>query len=118
MDPGRLAVHRPAGAHDLPAVGGPDALMAKADAQNRNGGSGPPDQLGGDARLDRGAGTRGDDDPRGGKVQHLIDRQRVMTPDERGLAELLDIAREVVDEGVVVVDQEDHCLLYTSPSPQ
>ena len=34
--------------------------------------------------------------------------ERVVPPDQRGLPQLVDIARQVVDERVVVVDQENH----------
>ena len=38
----------------------------------------------------------------------LVDREGVVPADHRRLAQLADVAGQVVDEGVVVVDQEDH----------
>ena len=103
-----LAVHGLTGSNDLAAVGGPDALVSQTHSQDRYRGAETADDLGGDPRLGGRAGTRGNDDVGGRHRFHVVDAQGVVPEDHRRLPELTDVARQVVDERVVVVEQEDH----------
>ena len=58
MDPRRLAVHDPAGSDDLGAQGMSDALMAQADAQERDPGREPRDDVVRDPGLVRACKAR------------------------------------------------------------
>ena len=53
---------------------------------------------------------------RGRIGQYLVHRQRVVPAHDRRLPQLVDVAGQVVDEGVVVVDEEDHGAASTSIS--
>ncbi len=44
-------------------------------------------------------------DVRRGQVENLVDLDGVVPADQRGFAQLPDVARQVVDEGIVVVDE-------------
>src|SRR3954464_2087196 len=61
-----------------------------------------------DAGLVRRAGAGGDDDVGGCQSLDRGEVERVVAHDEALVAELADVAGEVPDEAVVVVDQEDH----------
>src|SRR6266404_640938 len=108
MDPGRFPVHRPPGAHDTGAVGGADALMPQAHAEDRDRRPEAPHDVGRDSGLPRRAGPGGDDDMR--RLQHLDFpwRRSVVTSYHGLFPQLAHVAGEVVDERVVVVDQQDH----------
>jgi hypothetical protein len=45
------------------------------------------------------------------KVLDLVQRHGIVPADDRNAAQLAHIPREVVDERVVVVDDEDHALM-------
>src|SRR5690606_31456616 len=83
------------------------ALVAEADAEQRH----RPAEAGyhrvRDPRLVRGAGAGRDDDVRRGKARDLGERHGIVARHRAGPAELADVARQVVGEGVVVVDQKD-----------
>ena len=110
VDPGGLAVHDPAGPHNLGSQRVPDALMAEADAeQGGRGGESRHDVIR-DSCLNRSARTRRDDQVAGREPGDLVDRALVVAHDLEvdrcvDLAEALD---EVVGKRVVVVYQKDH----------
>src|SRR6266404_4125354 len=108
MDPGRFPVHRPPGAHDTGAVGGADALMPQAHAEDRDRRHEPPHDVGRDAGLPRLAGLGCDDDMR--RLQHLdfLWRRSVVTSYHGVFSQLAPVAGQIVDERVVVIDQQDH----------
>ena len=90
------------------AAGGGDALMSEAHAEDRRRGrelAYDPDR---DPRLQRRAGARREDDVRGPDARDVVDAQLIVAHDADVFAELLEIPREVEDERVVVVDEEDH----------
>src|SRR6267154_2472450 len=107
MDPGRFPVHRPPGAHDTGAVGGADALMPQAHAEDRDRRPEAPHDVGRDAGLPRRAGPGGDDDMR--RLQHLdsLWRRSVVTSYHGLVSHLAHVAGQIVDERVVVIDQQD-----------
>ena len=65
-------------------------------------------QGGRDAGFGRGAGSRRDHDGVGGERGGLGSRQAVVADDERLGFEFGEVARDVEDEGIVIVDDQDH----------
>src|SRR4051812_21270482 len=104
MDAGGFSVHRNPGTNDRTPVRSPDALVAQADPENGDTRAHLADDVGGNARLARGARARRDDDVRRPQVEYLIHRYSVVAPHDRLLPQLMHVAGEVVDERVVVVD--------------
>ena len=83
--------------------------MAEADAEDRHHAGKFPHGLRGDARLVRRAGAGRDDQAgRSRRGESPSTSMRSLRIDLRLVAELLDIAGDVEDEGIVVVDDEDH----------
>src|SRR4051794_12638517 len=103
-----LPVHGSARTVDAATVGSADALVAEADAQYRHAGAEPLDDSVANAGLVRRAGAGGDDDVGGCQRLDRGEVERVVAHHEALVAELADVAGEVPDEAVVVVDQEDH----------
>ena len=90
------------------AVGRADALVAEADAENRRRRSEAADEIGRDPGLGRRARSRRNDDVRRRERLDLVERDRVVAADDRVAAQLADVPRQVVDERVVVIDEENH----------
>ena len=82
--------------------------MAEADAEDRDAVAEMAHHVEGNAGLIRGPGAGRDDDGIGADGQQLIDGDCVVAQHPALAAELADIARQVVDEGIVVIDQDDH----------
>jgi hypothetical protein len=107
---GCFAMHDPIGPHDLGAEGVTDALVAQADAKDGNlGGESVHDRVG-DPGLARRAGTWGDNEMRRPFGRDLVEVDFVVARDENietrvDLAQPLD---EVVCEGIVIIDKDDH----------
>ena len=117
VDGRRLPVPGTAGADHLAAHGRAQALVAQADAEDRDPGAEAHDHVVGDPRLARRAGPRGDDDVARGQGGDLGERDRVVAVDGGRFAQLAHVARQVVDEGVVVIDQQDHGALQRRHHP-
>ncbi len=105
-----LTVHEMLGADDLGAEGLAHRLMAEADAQQRQAALQALATFDRNAGFSRCARTGGDDDAIRLAVEDFIDRDLIVAVDldvERrvDLAQPLD---EVVSEGVVIIDEEDH----------
>src|SRR4051812_32938240 len=103
----RLAVHDLRGAHDLTPVDLTDALVAEADAEDRD----PSGQLLDDLVADAGVlGTarpgRNEDCVRP-SVDNLLNGDGVVPMHKGGSSQLPQVLHEVVDERVVIVDDED-----------
>src|SRR5262245_4271576 len=111
-----LAMHRVTGPHDVAAKCGADALMTEAHAKNWCRRAEPLHDLGGDAGFLRRAGSRGDDDVAGRELLDLVNRHLVAATHERLLAKLANVACEVVDERIAVVEHEDHLDLLSFES--
>jgi hypothetical protein len=111
MDPRRLAVHDPAGTHDRGTQGVPDALMSQAHAQKRDSGGEPGDDVVRDSSLDRRARPGRDNQVAGSCKLDVFERDLIVADDFEVDARV-DLAKpldEVVSEGIVIVDQENHC---------
>ena len=102
-------MHWHSGANDFPAIGGPDALVTQADAENRDPLANTTDHLRRYAGLIGGARARRDDDVGGRQREYLVHPDGIVSADQRLVAQFLHVPSEVVDEGVVVVDEENHC---------
>src|SRR5690606_37048927 len=103
-----LAVHDPPGAYDLPAVGGGDRLVSKADAEDRRTSAEAADALDAHPGLRRCARTGRDDDTARLHPLDLFDRDLVVASDDRIRTQLAQILDEVERERVVVVDDQQH----------
>jgi hypothetical protein len=108
LDPRRLAVHRLPGTNDVAAVGLADALMSEAHAEDRCTVTEAAHDVGGNARLVRGAGAGRDDDVARRHRGHVVDRQLVAAANHGLRAPLAHVAGEVVDERVAIVENQDH----------
>src|SRR5690348_15078665 len=103
-----LTVHRTPCAHDAGAVGGADALMSQAHAEDRDCRPEAPHDVGRDAGLPRRTRSGRDDDVRGPECLDLLVRRGVVASYDGRFPQLAHVAGQVVHERVVVVDQQDH----------
>ena len=110
MDRRGLSVHEPIRAHDVTAVHVADTLVAEAHAEQRDRRSEAADDFARDARLVRRAGAGRNADARGLHRRDFVGRDFVVSLHERIRAEFAEILDEVVGEGVVVIDDEQHGL--------
>src|SRR5258706_5976327 len=118
MDLVGFSVHQSAGALDDSAEAVADALVAEADAQDGDFGGEMLDDVVGDAAFLGRTGAGGDDDVGGPKLFDFGDGHLVVAKDLHralgvDLAEPLD---EVVGEGVVVIDENDHDKSVRAPT--
>src|SRR6185312_7593878 len=116
LDARRLAVHHPSGANHPPAVRLANGLMPETDAQYGNLPTPPSDERHGDPCFAGCTRTRREHDRRGRDRANLLDAERVIAPDDGLAAELAQILDEVVGEGIVVVDYQQHGLSPGSPA--
>src|SRR6185369_10545450 len=108
LDARRLAVHllrRPR--HRSPERLA-DGLMAEADAEDRGGLVKAMDEGEGDAGAVRSSRAGGDHDTFGGEARDLLHGDPVVADHPHGRAQLTQILDQVVGEGIVVVENEDH----------
>jgi len=109
-------VHDRACTADLSAEGLPDRLMPKANAQKGNLAGEALDYLQGNACLVGCAGPGGDDDFLWRQALDLRHRDLVIPHHGNLGPKLPEVLVDVVGEGVVVIDEQDHAL--ASPSPR
>src|SRR5262249_40237887 len=107
-NPAGLAVHWLAGAHSPAAEGFTDALMTEANAENGNAAVKLSDQGQANARLRRRTGTRGEDNRLRCFMANVIERDHVIAHHPPHMPQSPDITGEVVDKGIVIIDQQDH----------
>ncbi len=101
-------VHEPIGAHDFTAVDLADALMTKADAQDRDTGTEAAYHIAADAGLVRSARTRRHTDVMRCKSLDFGQSDFII-PAYKGLnSQLTKILDKVVSERVVVIDDQEH----------
>ncbi len=91
---------------DSAAVGFTDALLAEADAEHRYALAPVQDQLLRQSSIGRGARSRADQDAVRFDGLDPGEVDRVVAVDYRFRTQFADVLDEVVDEGVVVVDDE------------
>src|SRR5262249_28653580 len=105
---GCLAVHLSLGSGDRTAEGLADRLMSEAYAEDRRVLAEAPDDLERHSGVVRGAGAGRDHDPLGRERSDAVGVYGIVADHVQLGAELAEILHEVVGEGVVVVDDEDH----------
>src|SRR5512143_2498677 len=82
--------------------------MHQTHAEDRNAAPPATNRLDGDAGFLRRAGSGRDDDCRRRELADLVDRDGIVAPHDDVHAKLAQILNEVVREGVVIVDDENH----------
>ena len=107
-DRARLAVHELAGVADFAAADLDERLVAEADAERRRRRQQSLDDRRRRARGGRAARARRDDEVGGSEPLRLVGVELVVPEHHDLCSERAEQVREVVREGVVVVDQEDH----------
>src|SRR5512133_2904466 len=103
-----LAVHHPARMHDAAAEGLAYRLMPEAYAEYRQPAGELADQGDRDAGFAWGARPGGDDDARGVQRRDAFDVDGVVAHHPHLVAEFAEILHQVVGEGIVVVDHQQH----------
>ena len=94
--------------HDIATEDMADGLMTQADAEQRDGWPKTLDHGATDACLLRGAGAGGDADVVRAQLFDLIERDLIIAADFHDGSHLAKVLDEVVGEGVVVIDDEEH----------
>src|SRR5574337_1920835 len=110
-----LAVHQASRPHDPAAKCGTDALMAEADAKDRDLSGKLTDEVATDAGFLRGLRSRRDYNLIGMKRFDLLQRNLVVPEDARAFAELAQVLDQIIGEGIVVIDDNQHRSLPRTP---
>jgi hypothetical protein len=95
-------------ANDFTSERRTDGLMAEADAQDWKFSGETLDEFDGDAGFFGCARTGGDDDAVGLAADDVVNADFVVSMDFDVAAKFAEILGEVIGEGVVVVEEEDH----------
>ena len=103
-----FTVHQFLRANDAAAESGADGLMAEANAENGNFSGETLDERDADTGFLGSAGAGRYKDTFGAQGGDLVESDLVVAADIELLAHLAEILGEVVGEGVVVVEEEDH----------
>src|ERR1700722_8321948 len=103
-----FAVHQFLSANDATTEGGANGLMAEADAENGNFSGETPDERDADAGFLGRAGAGRYKDTFGAQGGDFVERDLVVAAHFELLAHLAEILGEVVGEGIVVVEEQDH----------
>ena len=85
-----------------------DALVTEAHAEERYLAAELPADVIGDAGIERGAGARRDDDVAWRQPIDLLETDGIVAIDQWLPAQLTDVLGQVVYEGVIVVNEQDH----------
>src|SRR5215216_5588545 len=101
-------MHDTFGAHHFPAVRLADRLMPETDAENGDATTPSADRLDGYASFLGRAGTRRQHDGRRRQDADLVDGDCIVAAHDDFGSELTQVLNQVVGEGVVVVDDEQH----------
>ena len=109
---GCLAMHEVICADDFTSKNLTDGLVAEADAKDGGGLLGVlaklADDIAADASLVRRAGARGDTNALGGEFADFVDAHGIIAHHLHCRPKLAEVLDEVVGEGVVVIDNEEH----------
>ncbi len=109
MDDGRcFPVHQFAGADDIAAKDLANRLMAEADAEDWRAAAKLPDDVAADASFVWRAGAGRNADVARRQLADFIHTDGVVANDFHFRAQLAEVLNEVVGEGVVVIDDEEH----------
>src|SRR3984893_14125959 len=107
----RLAVHRARGAGDPPAKYLADALMAKANSEDRHASGILPHEPHRHPRVVRRAGPRRNHDG----FESLARQGSIVAHDLRHDTQLAEIIGDRVHEGIIIVDNENHLANSCAP---
>src|SRR4051812_32675033 len=102
-------MHDAIGTNDDTTVGLADGLVSETHPECRNGAPPAADDVDCHSGFARCARSGRNHDRRRRELPDLLDGDRVVAPDDRIRPELAQVLDEVVCEGVVVVDDENHC---------
>jgi len=106
-----FAVHQALRADDLAAVDFADRLMAEADAEQRNTRAKFANDIAGNSSLARRAGAGADQYLFGVERNRLLDGDLIVAENFHLRTELAKVLHEVVGERIVVIDDQNHCIL-------
>ena len=101
-------MHNAGSADHLSAIGLCDGLMTETDAQDWNLWPEPQDDFFADSRFAWRARAGGNADILWRQVCNFTQRDFIVSFDEKLTSKLAEILREIVGEGVVVIDQKQH----------
>jgi hypothetical protein len=93
---------------NIGAVRGANTLVAKANTKNRDGRAKATHNIGRDSRLSRGTWPWRENNVARSERFDLGQGDLIVTTDDDLATQLAHVPREVVNEGVVVIDDEDH----------
>ncbi len=107
-DRGGLPVHQTSCTDNFTTINITHALVTQADSENRHLACKVADHIAADSRFLRGAWPWGDADALRRHRLNLGESDLIITPHQRIGTELSEILDEVVGEGIVIIDDEDH----------
>ena len=107
-DQGSLPMHEPSGLNNPPPKRGSDALVPETDPQDGDPTREVGDQIARDSRLLGGARARRNDNPSRVKVVYPLQGDFVISDHFDPLAQLPEVLNQVVREGIVIVDHQNH----------
>ncbi len=105
---GCFAMHEVFCADDFTSKNLADGLVAEADAEDGSGVTKLADDITTDASFVWRAGARGDANALGGEFADFVDAHSIIANHLHFRAKLAKVLHEVVGEGVVVIDNEEH----------
>ena len=114
MDHGRFAVHETFGPNDFTAEDVANGLMAKTNAEQRCGFAKALDHGATDAGFFWRARAGGDADVVGLEPRDLIQRDLIIATDFHDGTHFAEVLDEIVGEGIVVVDDQEHGIKVSS----
>jgi hypothetical protein len=109
-----FAVKKFWGADDFSAKGNADGLVAQANAQDGKFSGEAFDEFNGDAGFLRSAGTWGNDDALWLAADDFFDGDFIVAVHFDGATQFAEILREVISEGIVVVEKQNHDSAFVS----
>ncbi len=108
VDGGCFAVHEPIRADDIAAIDLADALMAEADTEHGDVRAKSLDDFAGDSGFVWSARAWGDADSAGLERTYRVDVHNIVADDFHFGTKLAKVLDEVVGEGIVIIDDEEH----------
>src|SRR4029453_10975203 len=103
-----FSVHQPRSAHDFTAIRFGDALMSQANTQNWDPCAKRQNDVFTDPRLARCARAWRNANMLRRQCLNFLQRNRVISPNDKFTAKLAEILREIVSKRVVIIDQQQH----------
>ena len=101
-------MHQPSGPNDLPAKGGPDALVPQAYPENRDFPRKVRDQCTRNSGFLRRARAGGDNDALRPQSLYLFQSDLIVADDADLFPEFAEVLHQVIGKGVVIIDYQKH----------